>query len=73
MVLSFRKIGQSGGASWWRVCYQRGLPRLVFMDKVVELVHGGSVIYGKFCALKKENRVFLGGRGEGGRMGNERP
>ena len=20
---------QSGGASWWRVCYQRGLPRLV--------------------------------------------
>ena len=21
-------IGQSGGASWWRVCYQRGLPRL---------------------------------------------
>ena len=27
--LSFKKIGQSGGASWWRVCYQRGLPRLV--------------------------------------------
>ena len=25
-----KKIGQSGGASWWRVCYQRGLPRLVF-------------------------------------------
>ena len=23
-------IGQSGEASWWRVCYQRGLPRLVF-------------------------------------------
>ena len=22
-------IGQSGGASRWRVCYQRGLPRLV--------------------------------------------
>ena len=21
---------QSGGASWWRVCYQQGLPRLVF-------------------------------------------
>ena len=29
----------------------------------MELVHGGSVIYGKFCALKKENRVFLGGGG----------
>ena len=24
-------IGQCGEASWWRVCYQRGLPRLVFM------------------------------------------
>ena len=22
-------IGQGGEASWWRVCYQRGLPRLV--------------------------------------------
>ena len=22
--------GQSGGASWWRVCYQRGRPRLVY-------------------------------------------
>ena len=20
----------TGGASWWRVCYKRGLPRLVF-------------------------------------------
>ena len=24
------KIGQSGEASWWRVWYQRGLPRLVY-------------------------------------------
>ena len=24
-----KKFGQSGGASWWSVCYQRGLPRLV--------------------------------------------
>ena len=24
-----KKNGQSGGDSWWRVCYQRGLPRLV--------------------------------------------
>ena len=23
-------FGQSGEAYWWRVCYQRGLPRLVF-------------------------------------------
>ena len=25
-----KNIGQSGGASQWRVCYQRGLPRLVY-------------------------------------------
>ena len=24
------KNGQTGGASRWRVCYQRGLPRLVY-------------------------------------------
>ena len=30
--ISFTKIGQSGGASRWRVCYQRGLPRLVLLD-----------------------------------------
>ena len=23
----------SGGASWWRGCYQRGLPRLVYFNK----------------------------------------
>ena len=25
-------IGQSDEASWWRVCYQRGLPRLVLIE-----------------------------------------
>ena len=30
---SFRKIGQSGGASRWRDCYQQGLPRLVLYRK----------------------------------------
>ena len=32
LVLFFisKKIGQCDGASQWRVCYQRGLPRLVF-------------------------------------------
>ena len=23
-----KKFGQRGGTSWWRVCYERGLPRL---------------------------------------------
>ena len=25
------KIGRSGAASWWRGCYQLGLPRLVYV------------------------------------------
>ena len=29
--LSLKIIGPSGGTSWWRVCYQRGLPRLVYI------------------------------------------
>ena len=28
---SFFFFGQSGGTSRWRVCYQRGLPRLVYI------------------------------------------
>ena len=53
-----KKIGQCGGASRWKVCYQRGLPRLVqkleqfcwivgffLLDKVVKLVGGGSVSF----------------------------
>ena len=31
------KIGQSGGASRWRLCYQRGLPCLV-LDSISENV-----------------------------------
>ena len=26
-----KQDGKVGGASWWRVCYQRGLPRLVLL------------------------------------------
>ena len=29
--LFYKKNLQSDGASWWRVCYQRGLPRLVYL------------------------------------------
>ena len=29
IFFTYKKNGQSGGASQWRVCYQRGLPRLV--------------------------------------------
>ena len=32
-------IGQRGGASRWRVCYQRGLPRLVFCKIMNDLEH----------------------------------
>ena len=42
---SFKKIGQSGGAGRWRVCYQRGLPRLVYIWKsyLKPLGRGGAV------------------------------
>ena len=32
-LLSQKEIGQCGGASRWRVIYQRGLPRLVYNGK----------------------------------------
>ena len=32
--ISILFFGQSGEASWWRVCYQRGLPRLVSKDTI---------------------------------------
>ena len=31
-LLKEEKNGQRGAASWWRVCYQLGLPRLFFND-----------------------------------------
>ena len=46
---------QNGGASWWRVCYQRGRPRLVFINSKLfrrlqelfqKLPLGGWPIYG---------------------------
>ena len=30
-----KKIGLSGGASRWRLCYQRGLPRQVFKEALI--------------------------------------
>ena len=33
ILFSFHLVfGQSGESSWWRVCYQRGLPRLVYLQ-----------------------------------------
>ena len=31
-------FGQSGGAYWWRVCYQRGQPRLVYLEFSINIV-----------------------------------
>ena len=33
---------QSGGASWWRVCYQRGLPRLAYKQLAKQKIVGTS-------------------------------
>ena len=55
---SLKKIEQSGGASRWRVCYQRGLPRLVSEQakKQVNICGGSSVDWGE---TKKYLLVFL--------------
>ena len=38
-----KQIGKSGGASRWMVCYQRGLPRLVFLT--LDWADLGIVVY----------------------------
>ena len=35
VIFFFFFFGQSGGASRWRVCYQGGLPRLVYCEGLV--------------------------------------
>ena len=36
-VTFFFFFGQSGLASWWRVCYQRGIPSLVYISICVKI------------------------------------
>ena len=40
---------QSGEASWWRVCYQRGVPRLVLIE----------VTYQKETILTTQSRISV--------------
>ena len=40
---TLEEIGQNGGASRWRVCYQRGLPRLTYcnttaLDRIIKIM-----------------------------------
>ena len=50
VIFFFFFFGKSGEVYRWRVCYQRGLPRLVLLEnyKVVDLVGEGSVINGAY-------------------------
>ena len=44
----------TGGASWWRVCYQRALPRLVFFNKVncqVDADNSGTIDFEEFITM----------------------
>ena len=38
-------LRQSGEACWWRVCYQRGLPRLVVMSFNTKWVWSAKLLY----------------------------
>ena len=61
-VTCHKKIGQSGEASRWRVCYQRGLPRLVFMmidyngDTEYAIIE--TVLLRTFCKLGLAFHIF---------------
>ena len=60
IFFSLKKIGQSGGASQYRVCYQRGLPRLVFLAECV--VSGGfdvSCGSGGLGQMMKQTIAFI--------------
>ena len=45
------KIGQSGGASQWRVCYQRGLPRLVLFQTGYVICNEKDIIHHMGCYM----------------------
>ena len=48
-IFFFVQIGQSGGASRWRVCYHWGLPRLVFLCYSNIFFAGGSRRWRSVC------------------------
>ena len=48
---------QIGGASWWRVCYQRGLPRLVKLASTMVKIFvelGTLVLHSESSGLEKD-------------------
>ena len=47
---------EKNGASWWRVCYQRGLPILVY-TKITTLFH---LFYSISSPKRKEEKNALG-------------
>ena len=51
------KIGQSGGATRWRVCYQRGLPRLVSWN--IEGAMRGASSLSHFASIHSQALIFL--------------
>ena len=53
-VSHFYLFLQSGGASWWRVCYQRGLPRLVCVSWMLAVqLNNNHKPYYKIIKLSK--------------------
>ena len=70
--LILKKIGQGGGASRWRVCYQRGLPRLVLDVNTNLGCPKKNTIYLYRGKLEQAKRGGVGG-GEGGGGGAKWP
>ena len=63
------KIGQSGGASWWWVCYQRGQPRLGFykvdiqthsmLTPLIGKIHPPTLYYCDFQTKHVAKNIFF--------------
>ena len=61
-VTSHIFFGQIGGASQWRACYQRSLPRLVLSELSSAFVEGGGQGQGQGQGRHSKNRIFLRGQ-----------
>ena len=59
-IFSSSFLLESGGVSWWRVCYQWGLPRLVFRlflikNSLIPKIYLFQLVVVRFWSLKKAN------------------
>ena len=55
----FLKVYKSGDASWWRVCYQWGLPHLVLLHIFVGTFSQVLAFFAIFCLQTKRHSIVM--------------